>query len=394
MNALKGFRILILLMLISYAALSAVLFTPALPQLATYFQISDSMAQATMSIFLVGYALGQLPYAPLANRYGRKKTIYIGLALAILGTIVCLIAPSIHLFFIGRFLEAIGAAVGLKITFTMIGDSYAGSEATKKISYIMLAFAITPGLGVALGGFLTVFFGWKSCFLFLVVYTFLLGLFCLWLPETARSLDKEALQLKKIWSGYLRQFSNPALFLHALLAGLGASAIYIFATKAPYIGINQMGLSPAQYGAFNLIPLIGLGLGQILSVRLAGKIPPRTSILWGMLGMFFGSALMFVFFISHWMIAWTLFVPQALLMLGNSLVFSNAASEGLSSSSDKSNASAVLQFTNMAVAALGTYVISSWVPKNAIMLPLVYGVIVLFAFGLWIKLRPHHAKHS
>ena len=153
MNVLKGPRILILLMLISYAAISAVLFTPALPELAAYFQITDSMAQATMSIFLVGYALGQLPYAPLANRYGRKKTIYIGLSLALFGTILCWVTSSFHLFFIGRFLQALGAAVGLKITFTMIGDSYAGAEATKKIAYIMLAFAITPRIRSCLGRF-------------------------------------------------------------------------------------------------------------------------------------------------------------------------------------------------------------------------------------------------
>ncbi len=390
MALLQGPRILILLMLISFPAVSAVLFTPALPELARYFHVSDSIAGVTMSIFLVGYSLGQLPYAPLANRYGRKKTIYIGLSLSLLGTLLCWFSPSIGWLIGGRFLQSLGSAVGLQITFTMIGDCHVGSQATKAISFIMLAFAIAPGLGVAVGGFLTDSFGWKSCFVFLTAYTFLLALLCLSLPETASRLDKEALRLSKIGREYARQFSNPSLVLHALFVGLGTSLIYIFATQAPHIAISRIGLSPSAYGLLNLIPLTGLAFGQLIASRFAGIVSVRRCMLLGISFVTLGMLMMLIPFSLGAVLSSVLFSSQAVIMIGNSWMFSNASSEGLSSSSDKAHGAAVLQFINMSFAAFSTYLVSSWLPQAALSLPLIYLAIVFFLITFWVMLKSYH----
>lgn len=387
MSLLQGPRLVILLILVSFPSVCAVLFTPALPELAQYFQISNSLAQASMTLFLVGYSMGQLPYAPLANRYGRKKTIYIGLLVALIGTLICWAAPTINWLLGGRFLQALGAAVGLKITFTMIGDSHTGAQATKVISYIMLAFAIAPGLAIAFGGLLVDTLGWKSCFLFLTIYAVLLGFLCLALPETAPRVDKEALKLNVIRRNYARQFLNPALMFHALLNGLGTSVIYLFATCAPYIGITEMQLSPSLYGLLNLIPLFGFGLGQLLTSSLADSVTPRRAMLWGILVMSSGMSAMWISFAFHWILPLTLFLPQAFIMIGVSLLSSNTSSQGLGASTDKAHAAAVLQFTNMSSAALSTYIASSWLPHKAITLPSVYLVIAILMLAYWWKLR-------
>ncbi|HAB99447.1 MAG TPA: MFS transporter [Parachlamydiales bacterium] len=394
MALLQGPRILILLMLISFPAVSAVLFTPALPQLAHYFGVTDSVAGITMSIFLVGYSIGQLPYAPIANRYGRKKTIYIGLSLSLVGTLLCWFAPTIGWLIVGRFLQSLGSAVGLQITFTMIGDCHVGAQATKAISFIMLAFAIAPGLGVAVGGFLTDSFGWKSCFVFLTVYTFLLALLCLSLPETAPRFDKEALRLSKIGREYARQFSNPSLILHGLFVGLGTSLIYVFATEAPHIAISRIGLSPSLYGLLNLIPLTGLALGQLIASRFAGIVSVRRSMLLGISILTLGMLMMLIPFSFGFVLSWALFASQAIVMVGNSWMFSNASSEGLSTSTDKAHGAAVLQFINMSFAAFSTYFVSSWLPQTALALPLVYLVIVLLLIILWLMLKKHHSASA
>ena len=99
----------ILLLLISFATVTGILFTPALPQIAQSFGISDGRAQMTMSIFLSGYCLGQLPYGPLANRYGRKKTVYIEIALAALGSFLAYASTTFALLCAARFIQALGA---------------------------------------------------------------------------------------------------------------------------------------------------------------------------------------------------------------------------------------------------------------------------------------------
>ena len=129
-----------LLMLISFASVNAVLFTPALPQIATSFAITTESAQQTLSWFLIGYALGQLIYGPLANRFGRKPALYSGVALQILSSLLCVLAGKLHfypLLVLGRFLLALGSGVGLKMTYTLVNESYEPSIASQKISYLM-----------------------------------------------------------------------------------------------------------------------------------------------------------------------------------------------------------------------------------------------------------------
>ena len=156
-----------LLLMISFASVNAVLFTPALPAIASYFSISSEIAGHTIIWFLVGYALGQLIYGPIANRFGRKPALYVGVSLQIISSFICLFSGLIHVYSVlvfGRFLLALGSGVGLKMTFTLVNECYESKVASQKISYLMLAFAITPGLAVALGGILNEYYGWMSCF--------------------------------------------------------------------------------------------------------------------------------------------------------------------------------------------------------------------------------------
>ena len=82
-------QFLILLLIASFASVGAVLFTPALPSIRDFFHVSVGESQLTITSYLVGYALGQLPYGPLANRYGRKPALYMGISLSIVGSLLC-----------------------------------------------------------------------------------------------------------------------------------------------------------------------------------------------------------------------------------------------------------------------------------------------------------------
>ena len=91
------------------------------------------------------------------------------------------------------------------MTFTLVADVYPQQQATKIISYLVLAFAIMPGFGTTIGGFLVENFHWNSCFYFLAIYGMVLGLLIIGLPETTRCLDNKALTLVNIIQSYLHQ---------------------------------------------------------------------------------------------------------------------------------------------------------------------------------------------
>ncbi len=391
MNILRGPKLLVLILLVSFASVSGVLFTPALPSLTREFGISESTAQWSMTVFLIAYCFGQLPYGPLSNRFGRKKALFIGLDVALAGSLICLFSNSFWLFCFGRFFQALGAAAGLKVVFTMIADQHQGTNATKTFSYVLMAFAIMPGIGMAIGGFLTIYFSWKGCFAFLSLYALFLGFLIRLLPETARSLDKEALQIEKIIHGLGRHFKDPFLIWHALIMGLGTSIAYIFATVAPYLGIVQMGLSPDVYGIWTLLPPIGIAIGLFLTAQISHRIPSRIGILSGILLSFLGVIILGALFNAGLAAPTALFLPMILIQTGFGLSYTFATG-ALSEATDKSNASAVMQFTSMATTAFATLTVGVCMPIGALALAAIFGLVVILEFAIWLKLKVHHRR--
>lgn len=391
-NILHFPKILVLLMLITFATFLGLLFTPALPEISSAFQISETKAQWTMSIFMVGYALGQLPYGPIANRYGRKKAIWVGVVLALVGSLMAFLATEFWVLCLGRFIQALGSAVGLKVAFTMVGDLHAGEGATQAIALLTIAFGIMPGLANAIGGYITVLWGWQGCFLFLTLYTIVLWLFTFTLPETAKELHADALQIGKMRHGFARQFKDTFLMSHAFLVGLSTAAIYIFSTLSPYIAIQRMGLSPDAFGLWSLVPSLGLLTGAIVS-RMLSKRNAHINMLSGILIILVGALILSLCFINQVINVWSLFVPMFIINIGTNLTWSNASAKALSEATDKSNASAVMQFTNVGLATVAVFLVEVVPPTTTLLLPCAFGLILVLMFAVWLKLKAPHPKH-
>ncbi len=378
-------RVLILMVLFSFLSLGAVVFTPAFPELAHIFDISDVDAQWMMTLYLLGTAFGRLPYGPLANRYGRKPTLFIGLFITLIGTLMILYAPNYLFLCLGRFIQACGSSVTLKIGYTMIADLHAGAAATKVLSYAMLAYAVLPGIGTSIAGFLLPFFGWKGGFWFYLIFTIGLMLSCITLPETLKQKDHEALRIPQIVFGYGEQFKDLQLVLLSSLMGLSTAVIFIFSQQAPFIAIERLGMTPQAYGVFYLVPAVGITAGSFLTAWLANR-----SATWGMFAgiaiLFFGALAMGVTFSLHWKSGWALFLPQMVVQLGDALLYTNASSVGLSEAKDKSNASAVMLFINSMGSVLGTFFAGIFAPKALYSLPISFLIITVMMLLIWLKL--------
>lgn len=388
-DLIKFPKIVILLLLFTFATFLGVLFTPAIPEIAGDFNVSTAMASSTMSVFLIGYAIGQLPYGPLANRFGRKKAITIGVVIALIGTVMAFFAQSFWVLLAARFIQAIGSSVGLKVGFTMIGDMHAGESAAKALATLSLAFGFMPGLATAIGGFVTVMAGWRGCFLVLSIYTVVLWLLCQTLPETAKELHKDALDLNKIGPNYMRQFKDRFVVLHAFLTGLSTAVIYVFTTIAPSISIERIGLTPDQFGLWAMVPSLGMLAGGVVARRLS-KQNPRINMLSGMLLTLVPAAILSLFFAKSIVNVWTLFIPTSFMFMGLLLVWSSALSHGLSETKDKSNGSAVMQFINVGTATVGVFLSEIVSPTTTMLFPAALGIILILMFATWLKLKAHH----
>jgi len=389
MIATKKPSLLFLFLLISFPPLSAVLFTPALPEIGNYFQITDNVAQLTVSVFLIGYTFGQLLYGPLANRYGRKIALYLGILLEMISALVCALSATLENFWllvVARFFMALGASVGLKMTFTLIADAYPPEEATKTIAHLLVAFAITPGLGIALGGFLTTYLHWQSCFYFMVIYGLMLLYLSYHLSETISMRDKQALNIRYIFKKYSYEFKNSTLMLSALLMGCGTSFIYVFTTIAPFLTSEVMNINPTQYGLWNLLPCVGGIIGSQLTVQLSKTVSNIKAIGLGLSLILIGTLLMLIAFINNMILPIGLFSPMVIIYIGISLVYTNSTATALFFAHDKANGSALMSFVNMGIVTLGVLMIGQFSIQSALLLPLYFCVVLLLEVILFIAL--------
>ncbi len=382
-------QIIVILIMFSFVSLAAVVFTPAYPELTRQFRLSASDAQWMMTVFLFGTAIGRLPYGPIANRFGRKNTLFIGLTIALIGTLITLSGGTYFLICTGRFIQALGCSVTLKIGYTMIADVHEGPKATKALSYAMLAYAILPGIGTAVSGFLTPKYGWQGGFWFFLIFTVLFFLLSFSLPETLKRKDPNALQIKKIAKNYAVQFKNRYLVLWSCLMGLSTAVIFIFSQEAPFVAIDIMGLDSAQYGLLYLVPAFGISAGSFFTAWQADNMSPMRGMLLGIVIIFIGAISMGMFFLGHWANGWALFIPQIVIQFGDAILYTFASSQGLTESKDKSNASAVMLFINSLVAVVGTYLAGTFAPKALMSMPIIFILITGIMLILWLIVRSH-----
>ena len=378
--------LLTLIVLISYGSIGTALFTPAIPSVMEWFKVGAGVSQLTIMMFLLGYSLGQLIYSPIAKKFGRKPALYLGIGVSLLGNLFCIIASNfdaITSLVIARFITALGASVGLSLTFTIISDYFYEKHARKVTAYTMLAFAVIPGVGIAIGGFLVEYLGWHSCFYFLLLY----GLFALYLvyhlAETSSEKDCAKFSLHKVMKSYRRDFKNPILTLYSIMIGTTTAFIYTFAATAPVIGIRMMGLSADIYGLYNLVPAAGYFAGNFISAKLASHFKIKTVLKLGLLVMGVGIGIFSGLFFIGVRLPSTLFVPVFLIYLGSPLFYSNAAVLATFRVTDKPNASSIMSFINIGCAVLGLLIIELIPGNPMITLPLFFICGFVFILALF-----------
>lgn len=378
-----------LIVLISLGSVAAVLFTPGLPAIKQQLTVSPDTVQWTVTIFMIGYALGQLIYGPVTNRIQRKPTLYLGISIGIIGSLLSATASPLNSFsilLIGRFLQAIGTSCGLTMTLTIINDIYATEKSRKIIAFTSSAFAILPGLAVYIGGILVSHINWEATFYFLAFYCVFAFILCILLPETSKQTNPYALKLKNIIKQYKAVGASTQLWCYSLMWGLCTSIVYVFAATAPIIAISIIGLSPSIYGAFNLFPSTGLLSGTVLAGIISHHLKARTVIL---IGITLTTISCFILLIFAWsgFNEWKLFIPMFFIYSGIPFILSNASALATKNTSDKATASSLLSFINMSTSVIALLVIGTVHEHPEYIMSEVFTAIGLFLIFLFFITR-------
>jgi len=136
--AREGRFLLLLGALVAFGPLAIDLYLPALPAIAVGLAAAPELVQASITVFLAGFALGMLFYGPLSDRYGRRPVMLAGIALFTLASLACLLAVSGEQLVLARFAQALGGGAASVLARAVVRDVYAPTEAIRKLSLMAM----------------------------------------------------------------------------------------------------------------------------------------------------------------------------------------------------------------------------------------------------------------
>lgn len=264
--------VVLLTSLVALGPLSTDLYLPSLPTLARVFASDVASVQLTLSVFLAGFACGQIVYGPLSDRYGRRPVLLGGLLLFCVGSLGCVFAESIDRLILARFVQALGACAGPVIGRAVVRDLWGASESARVIAYMGGAMAIGPLLGPTLGGFLTVLFGWQSNFvLLLLVAVVQLAVVARVLGESNVHRDPAATTPRRMLANFRRLLADRSYLGYLLTFSFSYSALFAFISASSFVLTGRHGLSPQVYGMCFGIVVAGYLIGSVASGRLVRR---------------------------------------------------------------------------------------------------------------------------
>jgi MFS family permease len=269
---MKNYKVILLLTYISIASASAVIINPALPHIAQEMHLSNGFVAWLVSVFLIGYVMGQVIYGPLAKRYGDVATLRIGLIINLIGIAICLFGGhllSMPILLLGRFITAIGSSAGLVCTFIILNNSVEESKAKTALSFATISFALSVSLAILIGGMINTYSHWNYCFYALLAHGVIM-LLCTWLYQNNKTIDYY-LNIKSIIDGYKDALSSPKLLVFALCVGVMTVFSYCYSTSSPFITHQMFGFSSAKYGLWNTVTVVGIIIGSLVAARIINK---------------------------------------------------------------------------------------------------------------------------
>jgi DHA1 family bicyclomycin/chloramphenicol resistance-like MFS transporter len=366
----------LLVIMTGIAPISLYILVPALPVLATSFGSDISIAQMTVSLYMVGIALSQLIMGPLSDRFGRRPVLLGGLALMVAASVACIFAQNLPQLIAARFFQALGGAAGMVVSRAIIRDIYDRDRVASMISLVVAALMIGQMLSPLTGGLIETAFGWRAIFYAITIAAILVAVgIAVALPETRRSRAAGSSFRRDI--GLLA--SNRAFIGYVLCQVLASQIIFTFAGGGPYIVVTQMGRSTAEYGAWFATTGFAYLVGNLLCVRFAPRHSLERLIWLGLALQLCGSLLNLCWSFAGWneAPAW-LFGTQMIVMVGNAFVMANSAAGAISIRPEAAGtASGAMGFLQQGIGALMSQFGAYLGGHSATTLPLTSAVLAI-----------------
>ncbi|MBZ9653389.1 multidrug effflux MFS transporter [Phyllobacterium sp. 2063] len=298
----KAEFIAMMAMLMAINALAIDIMLPGLQQIGASLGVaSENHRQYVISAYLMGFAVSQLFYGPISDRFGRRVPMFTGLIVYVVSALACVFVPSFTSLLFFRLLQGIGSAATRVITISIVRDVYGGRSMAEVMSLIMMVFMIVPVIAPGTGQAVMLFGNWHLIFIFMaVVATAVLIWVCLRLPETLDPADMRPFTLKSVAQGFRIVLTNRVALCYTLANSFIFGALFGFINSAQqiYVGIYELGVwFPVAFSAVAIM----MAFSAFVNSRFVGRF--------GMRRLSHGALLAFLGISGIWLLL-TLFGPH------------------------------------------------------------------------------------
>ena len=260
--------ILILSGLMAFTSLSTDIYLPAMPTMAGDLH---GNVELTITGFLIGFTIAQLIWGPISDHMGRRKPLFIGMVLFIIGSAGCALSTSITQIVFWRVFQALGACTGPMLARAMIRDLFARTRAAQMLSTLVLVMAIAPIAGPLIGGQIIRLSTWHSIFLLLVVIGALMFISLNWLPETLPEDKRVKASLAGAFRNYRSLLTNGRFMRYTLSLTFYYVGAYAFITGSPFVYISYYHVDTQHYGWLFALNIIGVMAMSVVNRRLVQR---------------------------------------------------------------------------------------------------------------------------
>jgi MFS transporter, DHA1 family, multidrug resistance protein len=269
--------------LVTLASFATDMGLPVLDQTAGALGVSAATAAYTLSVFILGFALGPLLFGPVSDRLGRRPVLLAGCAAFAGFGVVAAFARSIEALLLCRLLMGMGAGTVQVLVLAMVRDLYTGREARTKQSYVNLAGGVAPIIAPTLGVAVAAAGGWRAIYAVLAVGAVaLLAVAWLCIGETVplgTARGARRLTVRGTLASYARVVREPVAIGNAAVLALGFGYLFAYVSSSSLVLIGLLGASQRTYGAFFATTALGLMGGSLTNARLTRRGVPHARLL-------------------------------------------------------------------------------------------------------------------
>ncbi|QNI03444.1 multidrug effflux MFS transporter [Halomonas sp. SH5A2] len=257
-------------------------YLPAMSAIADTVNASIHRTELSISVFLFGFALGQLCFGPLSDRLGRKPVLMSGLVVFLCASLMIMTADSLTSLLVWRFVEALGGGACVVNSAAIVRDCFSGREAARVMSTMAMIMMLAPLVAPAVGSLLLHMADWWLIFVFLAVYAaFLLWLLGTRLPET-RDMSLPAASPRQVIRNYASVLRHREGMGYICAVAASFAGLFAFVTASPFLYLDYFSLSPGVYPFVFGVNVVMIAGSNRVNIYLLRKRTPQQNLRLGL----------------------------------------------------------------------------------------------------------------